>query len=224
MKEELELSAKLDSDKGLAKSRKYLMFISLILLALVFSGATVTEANTFLFKLEFTNVGGIQNLLMLSIAFLLVRYYSNASNYHEAVYKDWTNRLLKNDSFYYVCEHSDVESGYLVDIAPDYVGFNDPSFAYDNNEHADWSFHINLLLNAQIQFDLHTQHGHVNNDRVYLFQPKHPLKSFKAFVLVFKTWLEAQSKHPESLEIYAPYFIAFLAVGLCIFQQSLGSF
>jgi hypothetical protein len=204
-----ELSKRIDEDLALASSKKYLMLTSLVLLALLFSGAKVTEANTFLFKLTFTNSAGITNLLLLSIGFLLIRYYSNTSKYHKAIYDDWTQRALKQPYFFSVCEHSDGQSGYIVDIAPEYAIFNDPTSGYEEHDKLNWTLHVNLYLNAQIQYDLYNQHGHIQDKKVYIFQYLHPIKSCKAIWIIFKHWIEAQTRFRESLDIYAPYMIAF---------------
>jgi len=206
-----ELSQKIEADTGLAKSRKYLMFVSLILLALTFSGAKVAEANTFLFKLTFTNSEGIIDLLLLSIAFLVIRYYSNAAKYHKAIYVDWTTRLLKHEYFYSYCEHSDGESGYLVEIAPEYAGYNDEGFRYESDHQSrKVTFHANWFINAQLQYDLFNEHGHMQDKKIYLFKLSMLFNSLKSLWLVLKFWVEAQIRYRESLDIYAPYMIFFI--------------
>jgi hypothetical protein len=206
-----ELSQKIEADTGLAKSRKYLMFVSLLLLALTFSGAKIAEANTFLFKLTFTNSEGIIDLLLLSIAFLVVRYYSNASKYHKAIYDDWTSRLLKEEYFYSICEHSDGQSGYMVEIAPKYAGYNDESFRYeDEHKSIKVTFHANWFINAQFQYDLFDRHGHMQDQKVYLFKFSMFFASLKALWLVLNYWTDAQVRYRESLDIFAPYLIFFI--------------
>ncbi len=219
MIESKELSKRIDEDLALASSRKYLIVTSLVLLALLFSGAKVTEANTFIFKLTFTNASGIADLLLLSIAFLLIKYYSNASKYHKAIYEDWTQRAIKHPFFYWVCEHSDGQSGHVVDIAPDYAGFNDHGYGYEEDEKLNWALHVNFLLNAQIQYDLFNRHGHMQDKKVYVFRLKHPIKSFRAIWVILKHWIEAQTRFRESIEIYAPYFIAFFTTTLAIVKK-----
>lgn len=214
-----ELSKRIDEDLALASSRKYLMVTSLVLLALLFSGATVTEANTFIFKLTFTKAGGIADLLLLSVAFLLIKYYSNTSKYHKAIYDDWTDRALKHPFFFLVCEHSDGQSGHVVDIAPDYAVFNDYGFGYEEGEQLNWKLHVNFLLNAQIQYDLFNRYGHIQDKKVYVFQLKSLIKSIKALWIILKHWIEAQARFRESLEIYAPYFIAFFTTILAISKK-----
>ncbi len=73
MKNSSELTAAIDRDEGLKAKRKLLIVASCILLALSFSGATIDEANTFIFKIKFTNQNGLGILLVLSIVFLMIR-------------------------------------------------------------------------------------------------------------------------------------------------------
>lgn len=216
-----ELSQKIEVDTGLAKSRKYLMFVSLILLALTFSGAKIVEANTFLFKLTFTNSEGIIDLLLLSIAFLVICYHSHASKYHKAIYNDWTYRLLKDEYFYSVCEHSDGESGYIVDIAPQYAGYNDESFRYeDEHQSRKVTFHANWFINAQFQYDLFNRDGHMQDQKVYLFKLSMFFASLKSLWLVLNYWIDAQIRYRESLDIFAPYLIFFITTLSVLLNKS----
>jgi heme/copper-type cytochrome/quinol oxidase subunit 3 len=96
----------IDADEGLKSKRKILTITSLILLALTFSGAKVEEANTFILKLKFDNQNGIAILLVLTIVFLIIRYYNYAKPYHEKLFRAWSDRML--DDGYFL--NSDVET------------------------------------------------------------------------------------------------------------------
>lgn len=89
-----------DTDENLKSKRKLLITISMILIALEVTGATIKEANTFLFKIGFTNESGVTNLLVFSILYLLVRYYSYAQPYHEELFEFWSSRMLKDPDFF----------------------------------------------------------------------------------------------------------------------------
>lgn len=209
------LSKNISQDLALKSSRKHLVVVSVTLLALLFSGAQISEANTFLFKLTFTNTNGVADLLLLMVGFLLVKYYSNASKYHKAIYDDWTDRVLKHRIYYNICEHTSGQSGWVVNIAPDYIKFND-DLLYAEDKKFDWTLHTNFFFNAQIQYDLHTRNGYVRDQKIHVFRFNSPIKSLNALYVIFKHWLEAQTRYRESLEIYAPYFIAFFASALAI--------
>ena len=68
----------IDKDEGLAAKRCALVIVSLLLLALSVSGASIKEANTFIFRIEFSNHVGLTYLLGAAVIFLLLRYYAYA--------------------------------------------------------------------------------------------------------------------------------------------------
>lgn len=212
-----DLSKTIHKDAPLASKRRLLVGLSMVLIAICFTGAKVSEANALLFKITFANMDGILNLLLVSTGFSLFRYYSYTSIYQQAITKEWTDKLLKHSFFYGACEHSDQEGGYMVDIAPAYAGYNDDGFRYDEESSRSTSFHTRWFLNAQIKYDLFNQHGHVQNKRVHLFSFKKPKQSIRALFVVFKCWWDAQVRYRESLDIYAPYLIAFTAISLTVY-------
>lgn len=212
-----DLSKAIHEDAPLASKRRLLVGLSMVLIAICFTGAKVSEANTLFFKITFANMDGILNLLLVSTGFSLFRYYSYTSIYQQAITKEWTDKLLKHSFFYRACEHSDQEGGYMVDIAPAYAGYNDLVFKNDKESSLSESFHANWFFNAQIKYDLFNRNGHVQDDRVNLFSFKKPKQSIRALFVVFKCWWDAQVRYRESLDIYAPYLIAFTAIGLTIY-------
>ncbi|WP_156941210.1 hypothetical protein [Cobetia crustatorum] len=89
---------RLQNDKGFSTKRRQLVYVSLIILAINLSGAQIKEANTFLFKIEFLNEGALIHLLEASAVYLLFRYYAYAHNYHEYLFKFWSERLMADTS------------------------------------------------------------------------------------------------------------------------------
>ena len=76
---DIDLKKRIDSDTGLRAKRKYLTIVALLMLGIQFSGAKLEEANTFILKFSFSHQNGIAFLLLMSILFLLVRYYNYAA-------------------------------------------------------------------------------------------------------------------------------------------------
>lgn len=212
-----DLSKTIHDDAPLASKRRLLVGLSMVLIAICFTGAKVSEANTLFFKITFANMDGILNLLLVSTGFSLFRYYSYTSIYQQAITKEWTDKLLKHSFFYGICEHSDQEGGYMVDIAPAYAGYNDDNFRHDEESSLSESFHANWFFNAQISYDLYTRDGDEKYSQVYLLNFKDPKRSIYALAIVFKCWWDAQIRFRESLDIYAPYLIAFTAIGLTVY-------
>ena len=81
-----EFRESMDSDKAFQSKRKALVFVSLLLLALVVSGAQIKEANTFIFKIEFSNHAGLRYLLVASVMACMLRYYSYSERYRDQLF------------------------------------------------------------------------------------------------------------------------------------------
>ncbi|WP_217523250.1 hypothetical protein [Vibrio metschnikovii] len=96
MEQEQENSfiAKFDSDDKLISKGKMLAAISMILIALEVTGATIKEANTFLFKIDFANQNGVTFLLLGAIIYLAVRYLNYAQPYHHQLFLIWSRRMM----------------------------------------------------------------------------------------------------------------------------------
>ncbi|ARD44445.1 hypothetical protein [Colwellia sp. PAMC 21821] len=116
---QLTLTQRIDADEGLKAKRKLLTVVSLILLAITFSGAKVVDANTFIMKISFTNQSGIAYLLLLSIAFLMIRYYNYARPYHDELYKTWTERMLNDRYFYLYHDEANESEGLITKLYPE---------------------------------------------------------------------------------------------------------
>jgi len=160
-------------------------------------------------------MNGIVNLLLLSIGFILFRYYSYASLYQEAITQEWTGKLLNLHFFYYIHPDGPEPFGYVVEIAPPHVDY--VALPHEEDVNLTVSFKPNLFFNAQIQYDLYDrEHDDVRNSRVYLFKHKNLRRMLSAYFLVFKCWWNAQIRFRESLDIYAPYFLAFIGIGLTV--------
>jgi len=110
-----ELTTSIDKDEGLQSKRKLLTVASLTLLALSFSGATLDEANTFIFKIKFANQNGLGILLVLSIIFLMIKYYNYAKPYHDKLYSIWSGRLVNKPFFYSRSPDDDQDAGIVAD-------------------------------------------------------------------------------------------------------------
>lgn len=218
-----ELSEAIHNDGPLAGKRRLLVGLSMVLIAIYLTGAKVSEASTPFLKITFGSVGGITNLLLLCTGFVLVRYYSYASIYQQEVNRVLAKQILDDSFFYNSCPHSDQEAGYIVDIAPSFAGFNDDEIRHNEQARTSYRFLINWLVNAQIEYSLSIPPDKGNTAYVSIFNIRRPKESIKALKLIVKYWWDAQVRYRESLDIYAPYFIAFTAIGLTIYPVICGS-
>lgn len=112
----------MDDDKGFQSKRKALVFVSLLLLALVVSGAQIKEANSFIFKIEFSNHEGLKYLLVAAVMACALRYYSYSERYNNHLLSLWAGRLLSDYNVYHIDPEGPVTSGLAGRKADIYVG------------------------------------------------------------------------------------------------------
>ncbi len=214
MKDSDDIVADIDSDEGLKSKRKSLTVASVTLLALSFSGATIEEANTFIFKIKFPEHNGLGILLVLAIFCLMVRYYNYAVVYHEKLYERWSQRLLNHPSVYYVCPHSDALYGYMAKHLP----VNDD---YVRHYQISWSYKCRFPFRRSVVFRW-TDNYSVEQVASWNIRRK---SGFKVYLHVL--WLEAKEqsssflRHRENLDILAPYVLGCLAIGSYFFKMDL---
>lgn len=85
------------SDERLASARKILMIVSILFLTINISAAKLLEANTFIFKVSFSNSAGFNVILLVGVLILTVRYYSLAYPYHGIIFQSWSNEMLHDE-------------------------------------------------------------------------------------------------------------------------------
>jgi hypothetical protein len=202
--EQLTITEKIDLDDGLRSKRKLLTIVSLILLALSFSGAKVEGANTFILTLSFENQQGISVLLVLAIMFLLVRYYNYACKHHFLLYKLWTARLCQHPFFLRTHPHEPDVSGLVSVRAPE--GF-DPEDCRHSNEEWGFSYKCQFPFVRKIQYwtkdqyDIHEAEARVGRKNY-----------FKVLWLEARFQCAAFLTHREHLDILSPYILGTSAI------------
>ena len=217
----LTLTQRIDADEGLKAKRKILSVVSLILLAIVFSGAKVVEANTFIMKISFTNQNGITYLLLLSIMFLMLRYYNYARPYHDELHSKWTDRMLKDRYFYQYCEHSDGTSGLTIDLRP-------KRFKDDQYEHecGPWrtEYRCSWLLFRNIDYFWADSHGNPNYSTINLFKVVSIKQYLRILAYEFKYQTMSFLTHRENLDIFSPYLLGVVSIISFIFNDEMITF
>ncbi len=233
---QLTLTQRIDADEGLKAKRKLLTVVSLILLAIAFSGAKVVEANTFIMKVTFTNQNGIAYLLLLSIAFLMIRYYNYARPYHDELYETWTQRMLNDDYFYRYHDYADESDGLIKDLYPN-------NLKRDMNQHhcdaLKKEYRCSWLFGRYLDFTWSEEHGHeqwatVNLIRIKSEEAKKKDKNkdkaaeigkinlrqyFKILAFEFKYQASSFFTHRESLDILAPYLLGCFSILSFIYNE-----
>ncbi|EGQ8093288.1 TPA: hypothetical protein I7215_21815 [Vibrio vulnificus] len=106
-----EYRSQIEFDEGLKSKRRNLIMLSTVLIALNLSGAVIKEANTFLFKIEFTDQHGINELFFFSLCYLLLRYYTYAQQYHQKLTQLWCDDMFSDRKVFFFHPEDEVIDG-----------------------------------------------------------------------------------------------------------------
>lgn len=222
MKDSSDLTTAIDSDLGLQSKRKLLTVASLILLALSFSGATIDEANTFIFKIKFANQNGLGILLVLSIIFLMIRYYNYAKPYLDRLYKIWSDRLFNDPFFYQKSHHDDEDAGLLA------MSRNSELDAGLNYDVRRWSFSYKCgmpFCRYIVHYWGYNEHpDEERSDSVNIYKTFGLKVYFKVIVLEVTEQTRSFFTHRENLDIFAPFILGCLAIASYYFNKELLGF
>ncbi|MGE6105736.1 hypothetical protein ACLHZT_19305 [Aeromonas veronii] len=98
LKEEKEdsLTDQMKKDSEFQSKRKQLIVVSILLMAISLSDAQLKEANTFIFKVDFSNTAAFGWMMFFGVIVLIIRYYSFAFKYHSYLYDVWANAMMKD--------------------------------------------------------------------------------------------------------------------------------
>lgn len=221
MSNELENFRKsLDEDSGLQSKRRILVMVCLVFLALNLSGATLEEANTFIFKITFTNHVGLNYFFIASIFFMTIRYYSYAQGYHNRLYKFWTQRLLDDPKvFHYNYQEEEVSGllGKAVDVLGyDEPGIGEPSYCYTG------FFKRSLSYRSEGEDERRGPYYYTKYIVLNKFTETWQLKDYIYLIWVeLKYQIESMLRYRESLDLFTPYFLSVSAMVSFVFKSEL---
>ena len=208
----------IDKDEGLRSKRKMLTIVSLILLSIEFSGATIVEANTFILKISFEHQSGISLLLLLAIIFLLVRYFNYAKPYHEKLFELWSSRMLSDSMFILGDPYSPDITGLISDLAPN--GLDIEHIGHDENSYLDWSYQCKFFLNRYIKYSWFVEHID-ESASISLLKNVSFFTYIKVLMTEFKYQVLSFFSHRENLDILAPYLLGVTAIFSYFFNAEL---
>lgn len=217
--EKTTLKQQIDSDEQLQKLGRRLSILSLLFLGVMLTGATIEEANTFVFKVKVTTQEGIPALFLLSTSYLMFRYYTYARPYQKVIDRYWLSRL-ERDPVIVLHDYEENEThGLVVDFQPKGVDLN--CNQYSQQEEESWTFEYRIsgigrrcirysggyvMAPHYRQFDVQI-HENVKRStylRILLSEAKYQLTSFV--------------EDKERLDLWGPYLVASLAI-LSFFYQ-----
>lgn len=153
------LSEQINNDVTLASCKKTLIILSSTLLALTFSGAKITEANTFIFKITFTNPVGLSSLLLLAIGYLLIRYNSLSHLYVESFQKQWSEKVKSNYFYRNFDYHNDIVYGFIPELFSPFVNLNDDCYKRDNHHFVEYDLKAQYFLDSYFNLTIHDESG-----------------------------------------------------------------
>ncbi|MUJ21712.1 hypothetical protein [Aliivibrio fischeri] len=210
----------IDHDQGLQSKRKLLMMLCITFLALNLSGASLEEANTFLFKIKFTNYIGLSYLFMGSILFLTLRYYSYAENYHVQLYNLWSERLLKDFNIFWY-DPQEAHIGGLLGKIIRVSGYDEPGI--DKAKYRKVGIFKRSISYNTSDFDNERgEYFYVKYISLYKFDDGWSFFDYMTLLYTeFKYRIEAIIKYRESLDIFSPYILCCLAILSFVFKSEI---
>lgn len=212
-----EYREKLDGDEGLATKRKALVIASLLLLALSVSGAAIKEANTFIFRVEFSNHDGLTHLLGAAVVFLMLRYYAYAQSYHSQLFDLWAARLF-SDYRVFAYDTSEDEVNGLLGKAVNVWGGDEPGIQESRYKKIG-VLKRNIVYTSHGHDERHGEYSYENSIELNSYTEKWTRKDFwrlLKFELKYRT--EAVLKHREYLDLMFPYLLGLCALLSLIYK------
>ncbi|HIF5955829.1 TPA: hypothetical protein ACX3FU_004439 [Vibrio parahaemolyticus] len=214
-----EYRLQIAADEGLKAKRRNLVMLSAVLIALNFSGAVIKEANTFLFKIEFTDQHGINDLFFLSVSYLLLRYYSYAQQYHQKLTQLWCVEMFSDAKvFFYHPESENVEG--LASHCLQMWGGDEPGLR-NTRYRISGFFQRSLVYEKEYHDDEGNIEYYDHAVSCNRFNEKWSLWDFiKLLSYEMKYQFRAYVKAREQLDLLGPYALGVLALSLVISKLS----
>jgi len=202
----------LKNDTELKSKRKMLIWVALILLTICMTGATITEANTFLFKISFKKAENLSFMLFVATILLTVRYHNYAAKHLSALYDQWTTQMLETSYFLNHNPEGDEPSGLLsklIDFTPhlQHGACGQYSFEY-----------VRHVFNRKIIY-VYSAMEHPDEMCTH-----HDIRKSLGFWIFLKTFwyeLKFQKKiivsQPEWIDLLGAYIISAVSIGYYLF-------
>lgn len=214
LSEELEkYNSSLSKDEGLATIRKTLTIVCIVFLAINLTGATIEEANTFLFKVKLTNHAGLSIFFLISIVYLTARYYAYAREYSSLVASFWKIRLMNDENILLNDQENDDTYGLLSKIFK-FPGLGDPAVGHPE-------YKVHGIFKRKISFWVSDEHMSYDAEReLNKYDNKWTRKDIsKLFIYELFYQLDSLLCRKESLDLYSPYLLSTASIISFIFKN-----
>lgn len=197
-------------DKEFQSKRKALVFVSLLLLALVVSGAQIKEANTFIFKIEFSNHVGLRYLLVVAVMICMLRYYSYSERFNNQLFELWSRRLLDDYKIYSV----DYECGQVSGLLGKRLNVHESDYDIESPVYRNTGFlKRSVGLKTSSQHDYYGQVYYIDLFDLNSYDEHWTRRDFER-LLRAEFWyrLQAWVKYRETLDLVSPYLLASVSL------------
>ncbi|QHG24575.1 hypothetical protein [Pseudomonas sp. DTU12.1] len=208
----------IDADEGLKSKRRNLFLLSLLLLAIVVSGANIKEASSLVFKIEFTNHENLQWLLIAGIFYSVLRYYAYSEIYRDELFNQWSKKLINDPTIYHYDQQEEEVKG-LLEKAVDVWGGDEPGLV--EPEYRRIGLLKRVIAYPATQED--PDHGLMYFKR-YINLNKYDSK-WKRKDFLFLLWIELKYRanawvaQRETLDLVAPYLLAVAALAAFFYKK-----
>lgn len=216
LSEELEkYNSSISKDEGLASIRKTLTIVCIVFLAINLTGATIEEANTFLFKVKLTSHAGLSIFFLISIVYLTARYYAHAREYSSLVASFWKMRLMRDENILIHDQENDDTYGLLSKIFK-FPGPGDPDVGYPK-------YQAHGIFRRRILFWVSNDYISYDSDKsLNTFNSKwRPQDLFKLFIYELFYQIDSLIFRRESLDLYAPYLLSATSIISFLFKKEI---
>lgn len=206
------LKQQIDGDEQLQKLGRKLSILSLLFMGVMLTGATIEEANTFVFKVKVTTQEAIPAMFLLSVLYLLFRYYTYARPYQKQIDQAWNQRL--NATLFHIYEDPEDGEWYgrAIDLQPKGIQLDSPN--PNDRQYVQIQYqYTGFFLRSAKYTDYVEEHGvEVEPAPVPLWE-KVSIKEYLWFLTTeAKYQLGSFVEDKERLDLWGPYLITGLAI------------
>ncbi len=228
LKEEKEdsLTDKMKKDSEFQSKRKQLVVVSILLMAMSLSDAQLKEANTFIFKIDFSNSAAFGWLVFVGVIVLMIRYYSFAFKYHSYLYDVWANTLMEDRRVFVYYGNEDTNDyephGLLSKLKGHSCSSSIDGHSFERYKVVP-KYIIKGILKRGITYDYDSGYDisieDISLNEFYECWTRKDL--YELLKLEFEHQKNAVLQQPEYLDISLPYLIASLSLISFIFKHQI---
>ncbi|MGL6384990.1 hypothetical protein ACSZM4_02525 [Aeromonas caviae] len=224
---EESLIDKMKNDSEFQSKRKQLIIVSVLLMAMSLSDAQLKEANSFIFKIYFSNSAAFGWLVFVGVIVLMIRYYSFAFKYHFYLFEVWANDMMHDYRvFGYQMREDDPGEYHTYGLFSKLKNHScSRSIGYDDFEYN----RIKPTYKAH-GFFKRTLHYNINNPyetesytvNLNKFDKYWTIRDYFTMINIeLKYQSNALFRQPEYLDISLPYIIASMSLLSFIFKNQI---